>query len=176
MTFTRALKFTIVAIATLVLGLISTTGPALAQESDGGETAVQALEIRYKQAGLAVSMFGLHIDMANLVAGKAQTLIDKASAEGKDTSALVSALSTFKAQIGAAQSGHDTAAAMLALHAGFDGSGKVTDIEAARATLKSVRESLRSGHESLRNGTREFRRALREWRKANKPEAQPAAP
>ena len=172
----RALKIALVAAATLVLGLIFTTSPALAQEPDGGETAAQMLGIRYKQAGLAVSMFQLHIDLATLVASKAQTLIDKANAEGKDTYALVSALSVYKSQIGTAQSAHDSAAAILAAHAGFDDSGKVTDVETAHATLKSVRQTLKDGRESLRDGTREFRRAVRGWRKANKLDGPPAAP
>lgn len=170
-------KLSLVAVAVLVVSTLAVVGVSFAQEPQADNTGnTEILENLYQQATLSVQLSQLRINLANLISERAQTLIDKASGEGKDTSDLVSALAAFKAQIAKAQSAHDTAAATLATHNGFDGSGKVTDVDAARATLKAIRDALYDGRDSLQEGTRDFRQAFRAWRKTNGGQNQPTSP
>jgi hypothetical protein len=84
-----------------------------------------------------------NLTRANEMVAKAQARIDDWKNQGKDTTALETALTALKGQIAAAQAAHDQAADILAAHAGFDDSGKVTDREQARQTVRDAGESLR---------------------------------
>ena len=89
--------------------------------------------------------------------------------DNSDALALEKALSDFKSKISDAKTEHDQGSSVLNAHAGFDDTGKVTDKEQARTTLKQTREHLRGAHLDLREGTRTLRLVIRDFRKANKP-------
>lgn len=126
-----------------------------------------ALENFYKRAQLVVQEQQLRIDLANEVASAADTWIATKKSEGVDTSALEAALADFKSKIAAAQTEHDAGASVLNAHAGFDGSGNVTDAAQAHTTLEQTRDHLRTAHEDLRDATVAFRQAVRSFRQAN---------
>jgi hypothetical protein len=130
---------------------------------------VQALENFYQRSQLVVQEQQLRIDLANQIASSTDTWIAALKGQGKDTSALEKALSDFKSKVSAAQTEHDQGASILNTHAGFDGSGKVTDVDQARDTLKQTRGHLRAAHLDLREGTLTLRKAIRDFRQANKP-------
>jgi hypothetical protein len=97
-----------------------------------------------------------------------QNLIAKANGDGKDTTTLVNALATFQSQIATSQSSHNTAASILATHAGFDANGNIVDHDAARLTVNSARQSLSDAHNLLWQAANDLHRAIKEWRENNK--------
>lgn len=170
-------KNRIVWVAAVVVAVsLAGAGIAAAQEptAQSGPLANDRLENFYQRATLAAQMVQLRLDFANKIAARVDELIAKANGEGKDTSALDSALAAFKSAIGASQASLDKAKALLGEHAGFDANGKVTDADRARTTLRSVRDALHDSVSTLREGGRDFKIAFRAWRKANQP--QPTAP
>ena len=101
---------------------------------------------------------------ANGAVAKAQAWIDKQKAQGLDTSAVEAALSTYQTQIATAELSHDTAAGIVNSHAGFDGSGKVTDADQARQTVVNARQSLNDARRILTQAVRDLRTAINQFR------------
>ena len=100
---------------------------------------------------------------------KAQGLIDKAKANGKDVSAVQAALDAFKAAVKSARPTYESMNGIVNSHQGFDGAGKVTDSEKAKATVKEMGVMLQEIR-SLMGGTgRALREVVRAFRDANKP-------
>ena len=109
---------------------------------------------------------GNRLSNASTFISRVQTLIDKASAKGFDTSAIQAALNALSAVIPAVQAAHAPGAAIIASHAGFDASGKVTDRTTAIATVKSLsqvlkdtRTAMNGTHKALHNAVKAFRQA-----------------
>ncbi|MBL8056831.1 MAG: hypothetical protein JNK29_09040 [Anaerolineales bacterium] len=116
-----------------------------------------------------------HLAKAGEAVTRTQAFIDKAKAEGKDTSGLEAALAAFQTQLAEAQAAHAQAQALLDAKAGFDADGKVTDPAAARQTVAEAGQALRRAHFTLRQAEIDLRQAVREFRRANRP-APPATP
>lgn len=110
-----------------------------------------------------------HLARAAEAVDKTQAFIEKAQAEGKDTSGLEAALDDFRSRLAEAQAAHQAAEAILAAHPGFDDAGAVTDPQLARQTVVDAGYELREAHFQLRQGERDLRHALREFRRANRP-------
>ena len=104
---------------------------------------------------------------ANTIAVNAQNWINTLKGQGKDTTALSAALTTFNGQVAAAQSAHDTAAGILSAHDGFDASGQVTNASTAAGTLRKAYQSLQSAHLTLLSAGINLRLAVRNWINAN---------
>ncbi len=98
---------------------------------------------------------------------RAESLISKGDAAGLDTSALSAALVQFESSMAGAKTAHESAAAILAAHAGFDASGTVTDIEQARQTLQSAGEALKSAAGIYKSARETLRSAVQSWVEAN---------
>jgi len=114
-----------------------------------------------------------NLDHANEGVTRAQARIDGAASsalkgQGKDTAALEAALASIKEQVTAAQTAHDEAANILATHAGFDDSGKVTDREQARQTVRDAGDALRDAQLALKQARLDLLKAIHDWRKANR--------
>lgn len=101
-----------------------------------------------------------------------EKLIAKAKENGKDTAALEAAVAQFKTKAAEAKKLHETAAATLKTHAGFDDKGKVTDPALAKTTLKTAGDALRDARKVAAEALKDLREASKAWREANpKPEA-----
>ena len=148
--------------ALMLTGVASAASPALQQT---GDTALENFLMREQ---IAFNDQGVRLQAANTITGKAQDWINALKAAGKDTSALESALSTYKTQIASAQSNHDTAGQVLTAKSGFDSNGKVTDRKAALQTVINAGKPLRQAHLTLVQSTIDFRTAVQTWRNANK--------
>jgi len=102
------------------------------------------------------------------------TRFDKAIAEmqakGKDTTALQAAVDAYRAGIASARAEWQLAADGLAAHAGFDADGKVTDADAARATLKAAHGHMEQASKLANQATQAFHTAMEAFRKSLKPE------
>ncbi len=130
---------------------------------------VERLERAFQREQAWLTTQQNNLDRANEFGTKVQARIDELKAEGKDTSALETALATYMNEIAAAQTAHHTAADILSAHAGFDENGHVTDREQARRTVLDAHEALQDARLTLRNAIRDLRRALRDYRQANRP-------
>jgi hypothetical protein len=165
-------------LATGALVLISLwltpAAPAFAAEPTPpppGAASTERLQQAYQHAQDWHKTQADNLTRANDAAAKAQALIDAQKAKGVDTAALEAALATFKVQIAAAQASHDTAAGILATHAGFDAAGSagtgsnVTDPAQARQTVTTARQSLNDAHRGLVQASRDLQMAIKEFRR-----------
>lgn len=71
---------------------------------------------------------------------KLQSKIDKAKAAGLDVTKVQAALDAVKKNLTTARPLYDQAKTIVDTHAGFDANGKVTDVTAAGATVKSLHD------------------------------------
>jgi hypothetical protein len=101
------------------------------------------------------------------VVTRSQAFINQQKQAGKDTSTLENALKVFQSQVVNVKTAHDTAAAVLTQHAGFDDQGQVTDAAAARQTLQAARQALANGETTLRQARRDLAQAFAPWKNAN---------
>ncbi len=98
-----------------------------------------------------------------------QERIDKAAENGKDISALQSALDAYKAAMNAAQPVYTSLAGIVDTHAGFDANGKVIDAEQAKSTLEQVRAKLQEIKSTMGGTFKALREALKTFRDINRP-------
>jgi hypothetical protein len=99
---------------------------------------------------------------------KAQALIDKAAANGKDVTAVQSALDAFKAALKNTKPIYDSIKVIVTSHQGFDASGKVTDLTQAKSTAEEMRAKLKDVKSSMNGTGKALRQAIKDFRKANK--------
>ncbi len=112
---------------------------------------------------------GRLFDRADIRIARAQMLIDKAKANGKDVSALQAALDTFSAAVKQARSAYDGGQSLIASHPGFDSVGKVTDATQAQATVKSMQDLFKQLRLTVAGPRSAFLQAARVFRQANQP-------
>lgn len=104
---------------------------------------------------------------------KAQRLIDRAKANGKDVSAVQAALDAFKAAAKDAQPIYESIKGIINSHQGFDSNGKVTDPEKAKETVQSMHEKFKEIRDTLQGTGKALHEAIRAFRQAN-PRIQPS--
>ena len=104
---------------------------------------------------------------------RAQELIDRAKANGKDVSALQSALDAFEAAVQQAQPIFESTKGIVASHQGFDANGNVTDPLKAFATVLDMHTKLQDVRQTILPSARALREAIRDFRAANPPVATP---
>lgn len=157
------------AVSAFALGLNdATTPPAPGQISNERLGMVWAREqARYERLG---RLFG---DSDKMIAN-AQKLIDKAKANGKDVSAVQSALDAFAAAVKQAKTVYDGGQSVIASHQGFDSAGKVTDATQAKATIKSVMDTFKQIRQIVAEPRKALGEAVKAFRAANKPSGTPA--
>ncbi len=106
--------------------------------------------------------------------GKVQGLIDRAAQNGKDVSAVQSALDAFAAAVDDAKPVYESAQAIIDSHAGFDANGNVTDSEQAQETVRAMGEKLKEIKDVMGGTGKALRDALHAFREANpRPEKTP---
>jgi hypothetical protein len=153
--------------------------PAYADEedppsADSSRDGSILLERAFEREKDWLSRQGNNLARGGTAADKLGALIEKAKAHGVDTGDLEAALAQFEGRLAAAEASHDKADAIIGAHAGFNGGGKVTDLEQARETVKSARDALRDGAETLKGAVRDLRDAVKAWR-ADHPRLQSTA-
>jgi DNA repair exonuclease SbcCD ATPase subunit len=171
------LALVIVAVVTVVsLALAAPSGSVFADSSTptprasrtgGGanaQNAGAALSSVYQKQQDALSKQADVLSKASGDVSKIQDMITKAQNAGVDSTQLQNALSTFQSQLTNAQNSHNNAASILSNHAGFDGSGNVTDPAAARNTLQSAGQAMRDAHTILSQAVKDLHSAFATWR------------
>ena len=110
-----------------------------------------------------------HIDQ---LLEKAQKLIDRAKANGKDVSAVQAAFDAFETQWKAAKPTYESIKGIVNSHQGFDTNGQVTDTEKAKATVMEMRAKFKEIRDALNGTGKALHEAIRAFREAN-PRPQP---
>ena len=141
--------------------------PTATPSADQGEIIQQKLAKGYdRMQDLLVKQSERLTGLDDMIQ-KAQTKIDLLKGKGLDTTALEIALTAFIDTLPAIENAHEDAAAILEIHAGFGDDGSVTDIAAARETLRSAREAMNEVRDLTRRVMSDSRQALRAFREAN---------
>jgi len=73
-------------------------------------------------------------------------------------------LTTYQAQLTTAGASHSTAANILSTHAGFDGSGNVTNQTSAAQTVKDANQALTDAHTVLVQAVSDLQKAVQAWK------------
>ena len=142
--------------------------PATPATSQNQAARQAALEKAFAREQTASTTQANNLEKMSTLAAKAQALIDKAKANGRDVTGIQLALNAFKSQVADAQSLHDTAAGILSAHVGFDDSGKVTGMVAAAETVRDAHQSLVDTRNVMRQAAADLRSAIRAFRAAHK--------
>ena len=100
---------------------------------------------------------------------KIQALIDKAAANGKDVTALQSALDAFESAVKNTKPIYESMKGIVSSHQGFDSNGKVTDAEKAKSTVQEMGAKLKEVKSSMDGTGKALHEALKAFREANKP-------
>jgi hypothetical protein len=100
-------------------------------------------------------------------AAKVQQLIDRASAKGKDVSAVQAALNAFTAAMKDAKPIYESAKGIINSHQGFDSNGKVTDPAQAKETVKAMHAKLQEIRTAMNGTGKALHDAIQAFRAAN---------
>jgi hypothetical protein len=104
---------------------------------------------------------------------RAQGFINKAKANGKDTSALQAALDAFANALKQAEPIYQSAGEIISSHKGFDENGKVINQVQALATVKDLRNNFIEIHQLLLGPRQALKDAFKAFREANKSSTTP---
>ena len=174
----RATRVTsILVVGVITIGLLAFLPTTAAHAQDVGSSTVEFiqpvknypfLEKAYQTVQTTLSNLGNVISKASAGSDKVLDLINKGNGAGLNTSTLQVALSNFESAISAAQASSNTASGILSSHAGFDGSGKVTDPRAAMRTIVDAASALKNGASSLKGAGESLRSTVTKWINVNK--------
>lgn len=161
---TLALLVAMLAVAALPLA------PVLAQDEDPPRDITnEQLEKAWAHQLKSYERFGRVFEDTDMRLSKAQELIDKATARGKDTFTLQSALNAFSDAVERSRATYNEIKTLITTHAGFDANGKVIDPVQARATIEAIRTNLQELKTSMDGTGKALRAAVQAFREANKP-------
>ncbi len=104
---------------------------------------------------------------------RAQQLIDKAKANGKDVSAVQAALDAFNAAVKQAKPTYEGLNGIVSSHQGFDASGAVVDPVKAFQTVLDMHDKLKDIRQTIVPARKALRQAIQDYRAANHPVATP---
>jgi hypothetical protein len=105
---------------------------------------------------------------------KVRKLIDRAKANGKDVSEVQAALDAFKSAASRARPIYESIKGIINSHQGFDSSGKVTDPEKAKETVKAMHEKFKEIRAAMNGTGKALHQAIKAFHQAN-PRPQPTA-
>lgn len=164
-------------IALVAVGMsIGSASAAPAAPAGGAAKAELALSRTYKAEQHRLKLQDVRLKNADKYAGKIDSLIAKLKAKSQDTAALEQSVAAFRSGIAQARAEWQAASAILATHAGFDGVGKVSNADQARATLKDAHGHIEQVHTIARAAYKELHAAIAAYRKAHHGVAEPVAP
>ncbi len=125
------------------------------------------LELVFAHQQTRITRIGEAVTKFETMTKSTQTLIDKAKANSKDVSAVQTAFDAYKAAFEKGKPLYEQAKTILTAHDGFDASGKVTDAEKAKATIKSLAGILKQYETTVGETFKALGQALKAFRAAN---------
>ena len=109
-------------------------------------------------------------------ATKIDALIAKLKGKGQSTTALEQAVAAYRAGIAQASAKLQAANVLLAAHAGFDATGKVTNTDQARATVQQVQSQIEQAHKTAADTFKALHLAMQIYGKSHRDAQEPAPP
>ena len=146
-----------------VLVVPSTTALAAGEALPSNSALTRAYQHDQAWLNLQQTNLGKSGDLVPVV----QNLISAAQANSLDTTDLANALAIYQGQLITAGASHTTAANVLSTHAGFDGSGNVTDPVAAAQTVQDATQALQEAHTTLVQSLKDLLTAIKVFENAN---------
>lgn len=153
------------AVLALPAGTVSAQTPIPPTPADQAARGITRLEKAYQFELKALEKQEKALKGAEQMVEKAKEAIAKIKEKGGDPVKLEAALKAYEAKLAEAKKLHETAAAILKTHTGFDANGKVTDRAKAVETVKSAGQAIRQAHKAMGEGRKEILNLLKEWRK-----------
>jgi hypothetical protein len=151
------------AAASLSLFSVSAAGSNDPDNPPRGELTNERLEKIWARQLRAYEKWGKSEEFVE----KAQALIDRAGANGKDVSAVQAALDAFEDAIKDAKPIYESANGIVNSHQGFDANGKVTDLEKAKETVREMGGKMKEIREAMNGTGKALREAIQAFREAN---------
>ena len=171
--FTKTILFALVGalgLASLPVLNVSAAGLDLQTPQPQREIANERLERIWARQLTAYN----HLGKTDQFIERVQKLIDRASANGKDVSAVQAALDAFADAWKDAKSIYESMNGIVNSHQGFDDNGKVTDLEKAKETVREMHGKFDEIRDALDGAGKDLREAIRAFREANpRPEKTP---
>jgi len=168
-------------VAALTVASLPLVSAYAAGESDpqppkpDGQVSSERLERVWARQLRLYEKLGKGYDRSDAFVERVQTLIEKAGANGKDISAVQSALDAFEKSLKDAHPVYESGKGIVNSHQGFDNDGKVTDPEKAKETVKAMGDKLKEIKDAMGGTGRALHEALKAFREANpRPENFPA--
>lgn len=158
-------------VAALAAASLPLVGVSAAGESDPqppqGEISNERLEHVWARQLRLYERTGNGFDRSDAFVERVQKLIDRASEDGADVSAVQAALDAFDEALKDAYPVYESGRGIVNSHRGFDANGKVTDPGKARETIKEMGEKLKEIKDAMDGTGRALHEALRDFREAN---------
>lgn len=132
-----------------------------------GQVANEKLEQVWARQQSVYEKIGKGFDRDAEFTERVQKLIDRARENGKDVSAVQAALDAFEAAVKQAHPVYESGKGIINSHQGFDASGKVTDPEKARETVRAMGEKLKEIKTAMNGTGKALREAIKAFREAN---------
>ncbi len=157
------------ALAVVSLPFVSATAAPETDDSPPpqGEISAERLEKVWARQLRLYERIGNGYDRSDNFVEKVQMLIDKAGENGKDVTAVQAALDAFEEAMKEAHPVYESAKGIINSHPGFNGDGKVTDVEKAKETVKSIDEKLKEIKDAMGGTGRALHEAIKAFREAN---------
>ena len=163
--FKKTLLFALVtalSLASLPLFSVRAAAVGMNDPTQQGDTNERLEKIWARQLRLYVRM-----GKADELIERVQKLIDRAEANGKDVSAVQVALDAFAEAAKKAKPVYESTNGLVNSHQGFDDSGKVTDLEKAKETVRSMQEKMQEIRTAMNGAGPALRDAIQAFREAN---------
>jgi hypothetical protein len=154
------------AVASLPLVGVSALGADDPQPPQGKVTN-EKLEQVWARQQQRYEKIGKGFERSDEFIAKAQKLIERAKANGKDVTALQAALDAFAAAIKQAHPIYEGGKGIINSHQGFDTNGKVTDAAKAKETVKAMHDKLQEIKAAMNGTGKALREAIKAFREAN---------
>lgn len=166
----------VAALAAASLPLVSVSAAGVSDPlPPQGEVSNERLERIWARQLRLYERLGTGFDRSDAFVERVQELIDRASENGKDVSAVQAALDAFGEATKEAHPVYESGKGIINSHQGFDENGKVTDAEKARETVRVMGGKLREIKDAMGGTGRALREAIKAFREANpRPENLPA--
>jgi hypothetical protein len=158
-------------VAALTAASLSLVGVAAAGENDPpppqGQSTNERLERVWARQLRLYERIGKGFERSDAFVGRVQRMIDRAEENGKDVSAVQSALDAFEKALKDAHPVYESGRGIVNSHPGFDDKGRVTDPDKAGETVRAMGEKLKEIKDAMGGTGRALHEALKAFREAN---------
>lgn len=137
----KKLNFQKTILAALIVALVAAALPLTSALAAGNnEISNDRLEALWQKMLKRYERVGKMFDNETKLIDRAEEMIDRLKQEGKPTAELESALKAYEDALKVAHPIYESCKGIINSHKGFDASGKVTDAEQAKETVKALAE------------------------------------